>query len=642
MADIVRRIPWELSSSGSVGSGGLYGLQDVEYDYAVGGIPFLSATRDQWPYTEGMAPIRKEQFDSFAEPGEQSLQGWWLRSQSDFGQGAGVLYQDPDQTNTYLRQHNTRFNDSLGIDSWSPGNLKLLRNSSVKLADVGPAPLMVRGYVDASGVDSYWQMNATTLNKVTDAATTAITDGAGTNHWITSSGSTYWLAKDNGLWSGTDAGAAVQSYTSNIDMVEFVKARLVAVNGPALYVALPTGGTGALGSPFYTHTNPNFKWTSIFDGPNAIYACGNDSTNGYIFKFTLDNQGAVPTLTGGITTAIMPTGERINTGYSYLGTFVGIATSKGFRVGQFDNNGDIQYGPLLFNITGGCNGIAGFDQYMFTGSTLQHDGSSGLYRIDLGEQVQGTTTSSPLRYAYARDIYLSGAVGAITTVTMFGSSDRKVYTVIGSGSAQEAATTLIPEGYLLTGRIRFNTEEPKLYKFFSIRTPTLVGELEVSLLPEGGGEIPYVTYGPSFAPGQGDITTPNPPGPQNWIELRFTLRRNPSNTSTGAVLNGWQVKALPGSIRQRIITQTFQLFDEETDKGGQRNGYDGYARDRLDAFREIARKGDVIVYQELADNTSALVVIDDWKYTQLAPPGPNRGTLGGYLTAVMRTVAEAA
>lgn len=638
MADIVRRIPFELSSSGSSGTGGLYALQDVEYDYALGGIPFLSATRDQWPYTEGMAPIRKEQFDSFAEPGEQSLQGWWLRSQSDFGQGAGVLYQDPDQTNTYLRQHNTRFNDSLGIDSWTPGNLKLLRNSAVKVANVNPAPLMVRGFVDGTGVDSYWQMDATTLNKVTDAATTAITDGAGTNRWITSSGSTYWLAKDNGLWTGVDAGAATQVFANPIDMVEFVKARVVVSSGPSLYAI-----TGAvLPGAFFTHTNPNFKWTSIADGPNAIYAAGNDSTTGYIFKFTLDTTGGVPTLTGGMTTAIMPTGERINTIYSYIGTFMGIATSKGFRVAQFDSNGDVNFGPLLFTITGGCTGIAGFDHYMFTGSILQHDGSSGLYRIDLGEQVQGTSTASPLRYAYARDLYLSGAVGAITSVTLLGASDRKVYSVIGSGSALEAASTLIPEGYLLTGRIRFNTEEPKLFKFFSIRTPPLVGELEVNMLPEGGGEIPYVTYGPSFAPGQGDISTPQPPGPQNWIELKFILRRNVSNTSTGAVMNGWQVKALPGSIRQRIITHTFQLFDSETDKGGQRNGYDGYARDRLEAFKELARKGDVVTFQELADNTSALVVIDDWKYTQLAPPGPNRAALGGYLTAVMRTVAEAA
>ena len=637
MADIVRRIPWELSSFGGTGTGGNYALQDVEYDYAVGGIPFLSATRDQWPYTEGMAPIRKEQFDSFAEPGEQSLQGWWLRSQSDWGQGAGVLYQDPDQTNTYLRQHNTRFNTSLGIDSWTAGNLKLLRDSQVKLANVGAAPLMVRGYVDGSGVDAFWQMDSTTLNKVTDAATTLITDGAGANRWITSSGTTYWLAKDNGLWTGTDAGAATQVFANPIDMVEFIKGRLIVTSGPSIYII-----TGAvLPTATYTHLNPNFKWTSISEGPNAFYVAGNDSTTGFIFKFTIDNSNP-PVIGGGIVSATMPTGEKVNTIYSYLGTFMGIATSKGLRIAQMDSSGDVNYGPLLFNITGGCTSLVGYDHYLFAGSTLQHDGSSGLYRVDLGEQVQGSTTSSPLRYAYSRDLYLSGAVGAVTSVTMLGASDRKVYTVIGSGSALEAASTLIPEGYLETGRIRFNTEEPKLYKFFSVRTPPLVGELEISLLPEGGGEIPYVTYGPSFAPGQGDIATPQPSGPQNWIELKFTLRRNPVTTSTGAVMNGWQVKALPGSIRQRIITQTFLLFDEETDKGGQRNGYDGYARDRLEAFKEIARKGDVIVFQELIDGISSLVVIDDWKYTQLSPPGADRASLGGYLTAVMRTVAEAA
>jgi hypothetical protein len=642
VADIVHQIPWQLSNYGGTGQGGNYGLQDVEYDYAVGGIPFLSATRDQWPYTEGMAPIRKEQFDSFAEPGEQSLQGWWLRSQSDWGQGAGVLYQDPDQTNTYLRQHNTRFNTSLGIDSWTAGNLKLLRDSQVKQADLSGTPMMARGFVDPGGVDSFWHMNPTTLTKVTESGTTPISEGAGTNNWITSSGATYWLAKNNGLWSGTDTASAVQSYTSSLDMVEFIKGRLIGTSGPNIYILTPTGGGPALPTPTYTHLNPNFKWTSISEGPNAFYVAGNDGTTGYVYKFTIDTSTATAVIGAGIVSATLPTGELINTIYSYIGTFLVLATSKGLRISELDSQGDVNYGPLLFNIPGGCRGIIGYDHYVWAGSTAQHDGSSGLYRVDLGEQVQGDTTSSPLRYAYSRDLYLSGAVGAVTSVTMFGASDRKVYTIPGSGSVLEASSTLIPEGYLTTGRIRFNTEEPKLYKFFSVRTPALVGDLEVSLIPEGGGEINYVTYGPSFAPGQGDIATPQPPGPQNWIELKFTLRRNPTTTSTGAVMNGWQVKALPGSIRQRIITQTFLLFDEETDKGGQRNGYDGYARSRLEAFKELARKGDVVVFQELIDETLSLVVIDDWKYTQLSPPGADRASLGGYLTAVMRTVAEAA
>ncbi len=637
MPDIVHKIPWQLSNFADTGSGGLYGLQDVLYDYAVGGIPFLSATRDQWPYTEGMAPIRKEQFDSFPEPGEQSLQGWWLRSQSDFADGAGVLYQDPDATNPYTRQHNLRFNTSLGIDSWSPGNLKLLRESSTKVADVTAAPVMVRGFVDGSGVDAAWYMTPTGLVKSTDASNTTITDGAGNNRWITSSGTTYWLAKDNGLWTGTDAGAAVNVFANPLDMVEFVKGRLVATQGPNVYII-----TGAvLPAPVYTHPNANFVWTSISEGPNSIYIAGNDSTTGYIFKFQLATDGTVPTLAAGVVTATMPNGERINTIYSYIGTFVGIATTRGFRGAQIDSNGDVNFGPLLFTITGGCAGITGYDHYMWTGSTNNHDGSSGLYRIDLSEVVQTGTTDNPLRFAYARDIYSSGNAGACTSVTMFGGSDRKVFTVVGTGAILESATTLIAEGYVMTGRIRFNTEEPKLFKFFSIRTPQLQGELVVSLIPEGGGEVAYVTYGPAFAPGQGDIATPQPSGPQNWIELKFILRRGASDSTVGAVMNGWQVKALPGSIRQRIIQHTFLLFDEETDKGGQRNGYDGYARDRLEAFKTIARKGDSVLFQELQDNTSTLIVIDDWRYTQLSPPGADRSALGGYLTVTMRTVAEA-
>jgi hypothetical protein len=48
----------------------------------------------------------------------------------------------------------------------------------------------------------------------------------------------------------------------------------------------------------------------------------------------------------------------------------------------------------------------------------------------------------------------------------------------------------------------------------------------------------------------------------------------------------------------------------------------------------------VVTFQELIDDISTLVVIDDWKYTQLAPPGPKGSSLGGYLTVVLRTVAE--
>jgi hypothetical protein len=154
-----------------------------------------------------------------------------------------------------------------------------------------------------------------------------------------------------------------------------------------------------------------------------------------------------------------------------------------------------------------------------------------------------------------------------------------------------------------------------------------------------GVEHQSLTYTPTLNPGTGDITISQPAGRQKWIRLKFTLNRG-GDTTKGAVLNGWQVKALPGSIRQRMINHTFLLFDEEKDKSGQRMGTDGYARSRFEAFKELAREGDVVVFQELMEDRSVLVVIDDWKYTQLAPPGPGGASLGGYLTAVLRTVAE--
>src|SRR5678816_1991155 len=165
MAEVVRKIPDQLSGLG-VALQGNYSLQDNAYDYALGGIPFLSATQDSRPYTERMAEIRKQQFDSFAEPGEQSISGnfWWLRSQSTFNGGAGLIYQDPDTDN----QFNVKFAESLGVDPWTSGQLKLLRNT-VPGAATAKLPLMVRGFVDTSGVNSYWQSYGDQLDKVTES-----------------------------------------------------------------------------------------------------------------------------------------------------------------------------------------------------------------------------------------------------------------------------------------------------------------------------------------------------------------------------------------------------------------------------------------------------------------------------------------
>lgn len=641
MTDIINPIPYELSNFGSTG-GESYVLKDYKFDYALGGIPLLSATRDQWPYTEGMAEIRKQQFDSFAEPGEQSIYGWWLRSQSNFTYGAGILYQDPDTDN----QFNFRFADSLGVDTWTSGQVSLLKQPVQKYT-IGAGFNRVRGYVDPSGVDAAWYIESTNLYKVTDAARTAISSGTvGTPLDFAGTGTRYFLLATDGIWSNTDSTAAVKMYsppagTLTSGAIEFCKGRIVWAYNNSIYLgAIQTAGL-PVASPTatYTHTDPNWIWTSITDGPNGIYVAGKNSTMSAIYKIGIDFSGSTEVFQVA-QTAILPAGETINTIYSYVGSFVGIATSKGFRVGEIGANGDITYGPLLFQPTGGCAGITGFDRFMYVGSTNAHDAASGLFRVDLGVQIQEQTTRA-VRNAYARDVYAPAQTGAVSQVTMFGASGRLFFSVASQAVWLQSATDLYSSGYLKTGRIRYNMAEPKLYKFMSLRTPdTLQGTVQLAVLDQSGNEIPYVTYGPSFSPGTGDVSISQPVGPQNWIALKITLGRNGSNAAVGGVLNEWQVKALPGSIRQRLISHTFLLFDEEMDKSGQRIGGTGYARERFEAFKNLAKAGDVVVFQELVENLSTLVIIDDWKYTQLAPPGTNDSTLGGYLTVVLRTVAD--
>ena len=96
---------------------------DTAYDIAIGGQPFIYATAEDRPYERATAPYRKQQFDNSAEPGEQSLTGWWIRSQSSFHRGAGIKFYDPSAGEEV--EH--RFDTSKGVNVWTPGQVTLLR-----------------------------------------------------------------------------------------------------------------------------------------------------------------------------------------------------------------------------------------------------------------------------------------------------------------------------------------------------------------------------------------------------------------------------------------------------------------------------------------------------------------------------------
>ena len=105
----------------------------VLYDISFNDLGFFINNTPDNPIRRQTANIRKDQQDSSNEPGEQSLSGWWLRSQSSFHLGSGINFYEPLQDEK-LR---FRFADSQGVDVWTQGQVTLLNDVTTGHTVVG-------------------------------------------------------------------------------------------------------------------------------------------------------------------------------------------------------------------------------------------------------------------------------------------------------------------------------------------------------------------------------------------------------------------------------------------------------------------------------------------------------------------------
>lgn len=642
MAGLVSRIPSAISGRPATAGAASYALTGVAYDYAVGGMPFLSGISDDRPMTVGLAEIRKDQFDNNREPGEQSLAGWWLRSQSTWIGGEGMLYQDPDQVNAANLQnrHAIQFGHSVGLNPWVNGQLTMLRSTTQRIADASANPHLLLGWND--GTDRYWSAVGSTLKSDTGSAVTTITwGGSGTIRSLTSDGTNYFAADATGVYrgAGNGAGTLLWNTGSANTVVRWIKGRLMAAVGPSVY-ELAGGSPPTLPTAKMTHLNASWVWTDFAEGPNAIYAAGFAGSQSSIYKFVLDNTGAIPVLaSGGALTAQLPQGEVLNCLTVYLGTFVGLGTSRGFRVGQIDSNGDIAYGPLIITSAAGVKAVGTYDRFFFVGATSAIDGQSGLWRVDLGQIIQDASASVPL-FAYATDLQ-AHVTGAVSAVTNLGNSDRMAFAVVGQGAYLESASTKEPTGYFQTGRVRFSTLEPKLFKFLTVKTPAgLMGSVAASITEPGGSTTSILTASQGGTATIMDVLLAAPTTAVEWVQLRLDLTRSSTDTTQGPVVTGWQLKAMPGSVRQRVFQIPLSLFDKEKDQSGQVTGWEGRSAQRFAAFSQLAQAGDAVSFQDLSAKTTTLVVIDNMKLEQKADPGLNGTNTGGYLWVELRTIAD--
>jgi hypothetical protein len=634
---IPNKVPGKLSIRG--GETPIFQGGKAAYNYAIGGLPFLSAASNQdfgkRKIRRATAPFRKQQTDDAVNPGEQSLDGYWLRSQVSFHGGAGLLYSDPSQSNP---MSDIRFYRSKNIDPWTQGTVSLLSDTDDTSALSGTLELISITFGDGDpGVVGIRGTNHVYTKAVGDTAVDNTV--ATTVYSVTTDGAYVFVSANDGLYKGpvptTSAGTItftkIYTYTVTASSeVAWVKERLVLGKDSDLYelVPSPVGPPAALPAALYTAKPTGWAWTSISETSPAIYAVGSVGSVSSILKLTLETDGGIPTLAFGSVAATLPGGEVAHSVFGYLGTFLGIGTSKGARVAVSDADGNLSYGPLLFESSMPVLDFTGRDRWLWCSYSETDEDDIRLARIDLSVEIE------ELRFAWATDLCATNNANNTVTVAFYGASDVLAFAT-SDAFHEEDETHRASSGFLQTSRIRFSTLEPKVFRNLRVRGPVLMGALGISVIDTQGAVTPIYVYGVNTAPGEEDLNIPGP-GQRDFLSFKFDFNSSVDET-TGASMHGWQCKALPGSPRQRMVTLPLWCYDWEKDRNGQRVGGHRSAVRRLRDLEDLESTGQVVQWQDLDTDTASDVFIESMEFEQGDPP-PRFEGWGGIILIQMRTV----
>jgi len=630
--DITEGIPYVLSNPAGATN---YSATGVNYDMAIAGLPFFIGATDESPYRRVTARYRKEQYDQTREAGEQSLTGWWFRSQSTFHLGAGIKYFEPAQDESLRFQ----YTESKGVEVFTRGQVTLL-NSTASFNSGAAAPQLI-GVND--GTDNCIVItDGTAIKKITSAASSTTFTQAGTPSTIfsiTTNGKQYFFINGTHVHRGNLAGSTSDTEIYNASSttrgtIRYVKQRLIAAINNSIYELDPNNSSGALPAVLFTHPNTSWVWSSISEGPNAIYLSGYDpnGTSSSVFKILLDVATSTtlgfPDLLTPTVIIDLPEGERINDFDVYLGLYAVLATSKGFRVGISDATGSIQYGPLLFD-QAACNSIAFRDRFAYIATTI--DSEAGLLKVDLST----TVIANSLVFPWAYDLVASGVAAASSQVAFFGNTDRAAFSS-GNVIYAESTTDKVASGYLQTGFIRYNTLENKLYKLLNPRIDTTDGAITIQSIDSA--DTAYNLGGFAQGAASSEIGIPYPATAQEYLAFKFTMSRSSTDATKGPLFTGYQLKSLPAVPRQRIIQYPLFCYDHESDNMGVEVGYEGSAYDRLSQLEAVENVGDTLRVEDFRTGESFIGLIEELDFINKTPSDRRFSGYGGMLIATIRLI----
>jgi hypothetical protein len=730
--DITERIPYVLSNpAGSTA----YSATGEAYDVAIGGLPFFLLNSDDAPYRRVTAQYRKQQIDQSREPGEQTLTGWWVRSQSSFHYGQGIKFFEPIQDESLRFQ----YTESKGINVWTKGQATLLKSCNSQHVVTGgiqangrPWQMMrsiqwttnsikydgvlltdeydvdkvfpkitvsitnkaltsnvatlttsaVHGLctgmeivitgVDATFNGTYRITGVPTTTTFTYAKTAAdvpsaavspagtgvaevihfvdynsgadypvfaICDDGVNAYWVTNKlvGANQRLTVYKKPLTGDSTTAETQMFQSTTvattnAVMEYTKERIIMCVNDSVY-EFPTSQS-SMPTAVYTHRDDDHIFTSVTSSGAAIYISGYSGIQSNIYKFTLTTAGAMPTLTSAITAAELPVGEIVFKIAYYLGNMA-IGTNQGMRMADASQlDGSITYGALIFESDQPVFDFGFRDRYIWAASGVE--GQVGVTRVDMGQPLGN------LLFPYAYDLYdPADTLGHYTTACAFlGDTNRLAFCNAGNGTDGkiyiESASTLMAEGSLRTGYVRYNTLELKIFKLLQARIDTTNGGINIDSIDYADNFYRIGTFAQqSVVP---EININYPQASQEYLGFQFTLTRSTSDVTKGPLFTGYQIKALPAIPRQRLIQYPLSCFDHESDHFGVEVGYEGSAYFRMSQLENIENIGDTIRVEDFRTGESFIGLIEEMDFRNATPSDKRFTGYGGLLLVTIRTV----
>jgi hypothetical protein len=652
--DISEDIPYDLALPSTTAQ---FELTNTAYDVVIDNLPFIVKVNNQDPYRRETAPYKKDQFDNSTEPGEQSLTGWWLRSQTSWHNGAGILFYEPG---TDYQHVSHRFADSRGIDVWTIGQATLLNdvfhsytgdNGIVSTAiGTGANDYIVTG--DARGYLKRITLNgdsAGTVDPITldSGHLSAATGTVNPFKSITTDGTRYFAVCDKAIHSGSITNLTTSDITMyrhvspGVHVIKFTKGYLmfgeariltylpittVDVNHDTGGASIPAGGK--------THENPDFAWNAIEGGDKVIYASGYAGNDSEIWAVPFDPTTLLPDAASAIQVAQLPYGEIVNSMYYYLG-YLAIGTNKGVRIAQTSpTDGSIVLGALLVSTNPyEVTGFVANDKYIWASTSVKEGAVANacLIRIDLSTQFDDGT------FAYAYDLqYLSDENSYGRNVHY---ANNRLHIVLDEGStAGEIQTEKLSvkrsTGWLQTGKIRYGTVEPKFFRYINLQCTTGQGDtITVETIDRNGQVNNLVNVSEGLS--NKDILISTPSTKQEYMAFKFTFN-NVTDDQDLPVLEAYQIKSTPATRRQRLYQYPLSCYDNEMDRFSSVFGYTGRAMEyiqRLEIIEETGKFVDVIDYRTGEEYQG---VIEAVRFTNESSPDKDNSGFGGLLLVTVR------